>query len=1029
MSAARPVQWTPWLALLWLGGMAAMLARAGSFVAEAQNLRRGSRPLENEAVMQLVEEARRKLGLIRRVQVLVTERLTSPAVMGLVTPVLLLPLSVVTAMPMGQIQLILLHELAHIRRRDYLVNLCQLLTESVLFFNPALWWISRQIRQEREACCDAMAVALAGEPLQYARTLAEVAGAALAAAPAFGDRRDPSGLMDRIQRLLVPGYRPAALRLTWSALLAALFVGGGLLILSALGTRMTVAAILSPQERLDRIVKKMAEIGENPEMVDGPVDMGKLPRVSVSGRVRVADGSPAPEWVSMDIVSVAGRSSTGMGGWARAGFFSNSVPAGTIYIGAEVTNFAPVCIGPLDGTTTNRLENLELVIEPGFDAMIQLVDADSGKPVAGGKLSAQFWLGTSGQSCFYARALTADENGSAVLTHAADLPLTVSVNAPGYEILDQRFESVPPGKSLRIALHAGAKVSGLVRDKNTGQPIAGATVRVRYEKGPTQQGYAWDDPRRILATTDEEGRFVSDQLRKDTVYWLGVSAAGHESVVLNNVRADSALEARLGQELIVKGRIIGDLAQLQRVWGRQGRNAINYSLLDDTADNQTSFGYLAGVRIVDGVGYFQITNQAAGGVQIQVAGQTFERTVDAPVDDWVIDLNQAPKAPAIAAPKREVIFRFKYPAGAPPRGTIVVSLQDLQEISAHTAHDVEMEISNGEVQVEADIGGTTAIQAKHMVGYWFNRWNIGDHGGMYTTVTNGAGPMVIEIPLIPAGAIFAKARNADGSPAGGVMFGVSELKRASGLDKSLLMEDGTDSFSDNAPRRWVSGALPLGGTYQIHAWRGNSFCVSQPIQLTEASPEMETELQFPPGNAFDGLVLDPDGGPLGAAELALEFVLPDRHSFALSTVFTDERGRFHLKNLTPDLGKYSVVTSAPGARTEDVKLEFGSQPQTIRLQRGRTLAGRVVQAGTGYVIPNAEVRALGLSDNPLPMVITRTAADGRFAFDNLGDVEYTFYVADGQVRPDKKYQADGSTNILLSVQLCAWSQAQRKPPQ
>ena len=119
----------------------------------------------------------------------------------------------------------MLHELAHIRRGDYLVNLCQLLAESLLFFNPAVWWISRQIRQEREACCDAMAIALAGEPLQYARrTLAQAARAALAAAPAFGDRLNPSGLKDRVQRLLVPGYRPA-LRLTWRALLASLLAG------------------------------------------------------------------------------------------------------------------------------------------------------------------------------------------------------------------------------------------------------------------------------------------------------------------------------------------------------------------------------------------------------------------------------------------------------------------------------------------------------------------------------------------------------------------------------------------------------------------------------------------------------------------------------------------------------------------------------------------------------------------------------------------------------------------------------------
>ena len=141
--AIRNSAWTPWLALLWLGGAAAMLARAGSLLAGAEKLRRKSRPLENEAVLKLIEEARRKLRLARRIQAVVTDQLTSPAVMGVVTPVLILPLSLVTALPMEQLQLILLHELAHIRRGDYLVNLCQLLAESLLFFNPAVWWISR----------------------------------------------------------------------------------------------------------------------------------------------------------------------------------------------------------------------------------------------------------------------------------------------------------------------------------------------------------------------------------------------------------------------------------------------------------------------------------------------------------------------------------------------------------------------------------------------------------------------------------------------------------------------------------------------------------------------------------------------------------------------------------------------------------------------------------------------------------------------------------------------------------------------
>src|SRR5690606_6747491 len=65
------------------------------------------------------------------------------------------------------------HELAHIRRHDYLLNLGQMLIEAVLFFNPAIWWMSRQIRIEREACCDGLAVKFMGEPVVYSQALAD----------------------------------------------------------------------------------------------------------------------------------------------------------------------------------------------------------------------------------------------------------------------------------------------------------------------------------------------------------------------------------------------------------------------------------------------------------------------------------------------------------------------------------------------------------------------------------------------------------------------------------------------------------------------------------------------------------------------------------------------------------------------------------------------------------------------------------------------------------------------------------------
>lgn len=250
-----PMNWTMWLALVWLLGAVLMLTRAGIQVAGAERLRRSGRPLEDGRIARLLIETQCATGLARMIRVTVTNTLTSPAVVGVLVPTLILPLSLVTALTHEQLRFVLLHELAHIRRGDYFVNLFQLFVEALLFFNPAVWWISQQVRREREACCDALAIQLSGAPVDYARTLVQVAESALnpspAATAAFGNkRREPSSLSDRVQRLLVPGYRPA-LRLTWHAMLMSLVVGGTLLVLSALGTRNTVGAILANERNGD----------------------------------------------------------------------------------------------------------------------------------------------------------------------------------------------------------------------------------------------------------------------------------------------------------------------------------------------------------------------------------------------------------------------------------------------------------------------------------------------------------------------------------------------------------------------------------------------------------------------------------------------------------------------------------------------------------------------------------------------------------------------------------------------------------
>ncbi len=128
----------------------------------------------------------------------------APLVIGHFKPVILVPLGLLTGLPPEQVEAILAHELAHIRRRDYLVNFLLSLLETLFFFNPAIWWISAGIRREREYCCDEIAVAASSSSLVYARALASLqerrSFTPVFAMAAAGKRKE---LLTRVQRVLL----------------------------------------------------------------------------------------------------------------------------------------------------------------------------------------------------------------------------------------------------------------------------------------------------------------------------------------------------------------------------------------------------------------------------------------------------------------------------------------------------------------------------------------------------------------------------------------------------------------------------------------------------------------------------------------------------------------------------------------------------------------------------------------------------------------------------------------------------------
>ncbi|RLS52997.1 MAG: hypothetical protein DWH91_15345 [Planctomycetota bacterium] len=168
---------TPWLSTIVWGWSLGVLAFAVRPLWSWFTVRRlrttGVSPVPATVQAVLAATAQR-LRITQAVQVLQSAIVQVPIVAGYLKPVILLPASIVTGLPASQLEAILAHELAHIRRHDYLANLIQTLVETVFFYHPAVWWLSHQIRCERENCCDDIAVAMLGNRLDYSRALLAV---------------------------------------------------------------------------------------------------------------------------------------------------------------------------------------------------------------------------------------------------------------------------------------------------------------------------------------------------------------------------------------------------------------------------------------------------------------------------------------------------------------------------------------------------------------------------------------------------------------------------------------------------------------------------------------------------------------------------------------------------------------------------------------------------------------------------------------------------------------------------------------
>jgi GWxTD domain-containing protein len=276
---------TPYLTSFWLAGVClGHLWQLAGMVSVWRVRRRGVWPAAHVWVRQL-GHLRERLSVSRPVALLESVMVNAPVVIGHLRPVILVPAGLLANLPADQIQAVLLHELAHVRRCDYLVNVLQRWIEALFFYHPAVWWMSHVVRTERENCCDDIAVSASGDRHRYAQALAALEESRFSQShPALAASAGP--LAARIQRILHrhagTGVRGAISSLTLLAATAMLAVAGW---------QQTPPAPPAPPKAPQRFLAQA-----NP-----PADRRPAPPVQA---IAAQEASPWRRWLDEDVVYI-----------------------------------------------------------------------------------------------------------------------------------------------------------------------------------------------------------------------------------------------------------------------------------------------------------------------------------------------------------------------------------------------------------------------------------------------------------------------------------------------------------------------------------------------------------------------------------------------------------------------------------------------------------------------------------------------------------------------------------------------------
>jgi len=962
--------WQTALGCLWLAGVLLMLLRAARILHGEKRIAGTSHLVNDPAALALLDKLRTHLRIARRVLIATVDTACSPAVVGVVTPVILVPATILTGSTPDHLRAILAHELAHIRRWDVLINVLQLLVECLFFHNPFVWLLSAQIRHEREACCDAVAADCCGGAPAYARVLVDV-GQNVLTASAAASFAHPNGLSDRVRRLL--GIQPArdTWRLPTRSLCIALLAGMTAIFAIAQGTVKATDAILSVTQRNELIETVVTQQKEAAKAAVGST--------RYIGQVETPDGGLLPKGTTL-IVYARGPDSSGHAAHQfdrKTGRFDVSAKGTTAMLWLRAPGYTPWFQGPMKPGPGPVTDTGLWVLEPQTHLIVRIL-SDKSEPVPDAKVSER--CDPVPNTSFYAGSATTDAAGECVVPLVTDYSVSMDVMAAGFE--PAKFKELNPTKDEPLVLRLTPSLPLVLRvlDKHTGKPVAGARIRMLAKRTPITSATYSPDRTPELGTSAADGVCTISDLHRKGLYWLLIDADGHGTELLERIAPGERRDVRLGPPRIVTGTIPGKLDSLTK---HQGKPAVWVTFGLQLGDCMHVNSYWVPVEVEDGANTFRIDTLWPGNFRVSGGGHSARFSTKAGGVDVLLEPIRKPAT-------REVRLTLVPEPGKPlPRGTMRVTHQgDLS--NTHSA-ERDLPVVNGTVTFRAPVGSPMSYKPGGVVGGWFAP-------GPSQSIPAGDTPLTIRIPsTIPAGAIAVSVFEADGTPADSFLVAVRELSKSPHRKNGSLGVGKSRSSSDDGICALTATPLPLGGTYELVVHRGFTFVTTGPISLTRRRPLHKRRLVLAGDATITGRVVGPGGAPVGKVPIDLGLRLAGS-SFGTSDIETDEEGRFEFPGVVHHPDAEYTVRVRPRRGFEPRRMGVTDLDRALRIvtKPGLTLTGRILNAKDGAPVRGTKVRVWRSTGLPRTHFLgfyaeELTDSEGRFRFSNLLPGKYELY--------------------------------------